>query len=184
MLPTTPPSTFAAGDTVVFTQAARATDLGLASPAGGWSLTWMLRRTDGADGIDATTTDDGTQWTVTLTAAQSAALLPGEYRSLIRVRQASTIFTAQTGTCVVTPDLSLAGEDVRTWEERTLAIVEGALNGTLEAGLKMYMIGGRQVMAMTPDELMRLRDRLRAVVDTQRTGTFGVPIRFDVVGLR
>lgn len=147
-------------------------------------LVWHLRRTDGTDDATVTATDDGAQWTVTLTAATSAGLTAGEYRWALRATASGVVQTLASGTCTVTPDLTAIDEDVRTWEEQTLAVVKAALKGTIEGETRMYMIAGRQVQTFSPDELMRLKDRLEAVVQAQRTGTFGVALRFDVVGLR
>lgn len=179
-LPIAPPSTFAAGDTVAFTQAPTTTALGAVSPAEGWALSWLLRKTDGADSASATTTDDGTQWTVTLAATTSATLQAGAWRWVLRATKSADVVTLSHGTLTVTPDLGAVGEDVRTWEEKTLAVVEGALAGTLEGELRMYMIAGRQVQTFGPEELMRLRAQLRdAVASQQRGSAFGsLAVRF------
>ncbi len=169
-LPTYPPATLEAGTTVTFTQAPITTALGVVSPADGWALTWLLRKTDGSDDVDVAATDDGARWTVALSATASAALSPGSYRWALRASLSGQVTTLTSGTCTVTPDLSEVDADVRTWEERTLEVVEAALAGTIEGEMKMYMIAGRQVMTYGPDELMRLRDRLQAAVNIARRG--------------
>ena len=180
-LPTYPPASFEAGTTVAFTQAAASTTLGTVSPATGWSLSWLLRKTDGTDEANVLATDDGTLWTVTFSAALSGALAAGECRAGRRATKALETVTLAQSTVTVTPNLSLGGVDVRTWEERTLEAVEAALSGTVDGALKMYMIAGRQVMTYTPDELMKLRARLQATIAAQRTGIFGRPVRQTVV---
>jgi hypothetical protein len=55
-------------------------------------------------------------------------------------------------------------------EERTLAVVEAALAGTIEGETRVYMIAGRQVQTFTPNELMQLRVQLQAAIAMQRTG--------------
>jgi hypothetical protein len=177
---TTPPPAFEAGTTVTFTQAPITTALGVVSPADGWALEWLLRKTDGSDDADITATDDGTTWTVALSPTASAALSAGSYRWALRASQGTpvtAVTTLSSGTVTVTPDLSAAGEDVRTWEERTLAIVEAALAGTLEGETRMYMIAGRQVQTFAPAELMRLRAQLQTTIAAQRGTGFGVAVR-------
>ena len=168
--PTSPPAIFAAGDSVVFRQSAVTTALGVVSPAEGWSLAWLVRKTDGSDDANGTVTADGSEWTVRLTASVTSALAAGAYRWVLRASKAADTLTLAHGTCTVTPDLSDVGVDVRTWEERTLAVVEAALAGTIEGEAKMYTIAGRQVATFTPDELMRLRVNLQAAIAMQRTG--------------
>lgn len=175
-LPTTPPATFEAGTTVSFTTAPITTALGLVSPPT-WGLVWHVRRTDGTDDATVTATDDGAQWTVTLTAATSAGLTAGEYRWALRATASGVVQTIASGTCTVTPDLTAIDEDVRTWEERTLAVVEAALAGTIEGETKMYMIAGRQVQTFSPAELMKLRAQLQTIVSAQRGTGFGVAVR-------
>jgi hypothetical protein len=168
-LPTTPPATFEAGTTVSFTQAPTTTALGLVSPPT-WGLVWHVVRTDGADSASVTATNDGAQWTVTLTAAASEALTAGDYRWALRATASGVVQTVASGTLTVTPNLTAPGNDVRTWEERTIEVVEAALAGTIEGETRMYMIAGRQVQTFSPDELMRLRDRLRNTIAKQRRG--------------
>jgi hypothetical protein len=45
----------------------------------------------------------------------------------------------------------------------------------------MFMIGGHQVMTFSLAELMTLRSTLQAAIRAQRGGTFGTPIRFNVM---
>jgi hypothetical protein len=174
-LPTTPPATFEAGTTVSFTQAPVTTALGLVSPPT-WGLVWHLVRTDGTYDAAVTATDDGAQWTVTLTAAASDALTAGEYRWALRASASGVVQTVASGTLTVAPSLTAPGVDVRTWEERTLAVVEAALAGTIEGETRMYMIAGRQVQTFSPAELMKLRAQLQTVVATQRGTGFGVAV--------
>lgn len=185
-LPTLPPTAFEAGTTVAFTVPATETSLGTVSPAGGWGLTWHLR---GVSEADVTATANTDTWTVTLTATASQALGAGGYtwalRGTLGVTPTQQVVTLSTGVLTVTPDMleALAG-DLQSWEEKTLAVVHAALDGTIAGEMKMYMIGGRQVMTFSLDELMALRTRLLYTIRAQRGQGFGTPIRFDVVGMR
>jgi hypothetical protein len=137
---------------------------------------WHLVRTDGADDASVTATDDGAQWTVTLTAAASDALTAGEYRWALRATASGVVQTVASGTLTVAPNLTAPGNDVRTWEERTLEVVQAALAGTIEGETRMYMISGRQVQTFSPAELMKLRSQLQMVIAVQRGTGFGVAV--------
>lgn len=174
-LPTSPPASFEAGTTVSFTQVPVTTALGLVSPPT-WTLVWRLAKTDGTDDAAVTATDDGARWTCTMSAAVAAGLTPGEYRWALRASASGVVQTLSTGTLAVTPDLTVLGVDVRTWEERTLAVVEAALTGTIEGEAKLYMIAGRQVQTFTPAELMKMRAQLQTTIAAQRRAGFGVSV--------
>jgi hypothetical protein len=181
-LPTHPPTALAAGTTVSFTWPATDTALGTVSAAGGWALTWHLR---GARVADVTATSTDNLWTLALTASASQALTAGAYSWLLRATLGAQRVDLASGVLTVTPDLVAAGPgDALSWAEKTLAIVEGALTGTLEGEMKMYMIGGRQVMTFSLDELRRERSRLMVELAAKQGHGFGTPIRFDVVGMR
>ena len=128
---------------------------------------------------------EGESHRLTLSATSTAALPAGSYQFRVRAVSGADVRTVQVGTLTVTPDLALlaAGEGV-SWAEKTLAVVEAALSGTIEGEMKMYTIAGRQVMTYTPKELMALRAQLRSEVNASRLGTFGTPILMNVVGMR
>lgn len=72
-VPTKEPTVFQAGDTLEF-------DKSLGDyPATLWTLTYALRKRDGQTAIDLTAAADGSDYTVTATAAVTALWKPGEY---------------------------------------------------------------------------------------------------------
>ena len=174
-LPTHPPAQFEAGTTVRFTQSAVTTAFGDVSPATGWSLTWLLR---GPGEADAIATDDGTIWTVNLSATDTRPLPSGGYTWALRATASGDVVTLAQGSCTVTVDMAeaIAG-DVQTWEERTLAVVEAALSGNLTDAVQSYMIGDQQVFKIGIEKLMTIRAQLRSAVAQQRNASgFGRPV--------
>ncbi len=170
------PATITAGDSL-------ALRLSLSAyPATSWSLAWIL---NGPGNELVEFAADGEAHAATLTGAETTTWAAGAYRWLLRASQGATTITVQSGGLDVQLDLATALPGASaSWEERTLVVVEAALEGTLEGGMKLYMIGGRQVQTLSVAELTKLRAELRAAIHMQRGEGFGVPVRFDVVGLR
>lgn len=171
------PATITAGDSL-----ALRLSLSAYPATAGWALTWHR---NGPETGAVAFTADGDAHVATLSGADTRTWAPGRYRWLLRAELGSVTTTVRSGETDVQPDLATALPGAgTTWEERTLAIVEAALEGTLEGGMKLYMIGGRQVQTLSVAELTKLRAELRAAIHMQRGEGFGVPVRFDVVGLR
>lgn len=63
-----------------------------------------------------------------------------------------------------------------TWEERTLAVVEAAIQGRLTADIQAYQIAGRSVSKIPIAELRTIRGELKAAIWRQNNpGQLGVP---------
>lgn len=166
-----------AGDTVRLTLT-----VADASAADGGVLTFAMA---GAVVITPITgTANGTDWDVTIPSTVTESLSAGTYQWRCRLVEESVTRTVQTGVTTVVADLAaLSAGDALSWEEKALPVVEAALNGTIEGEMKMFMIGGRQVMTFSLKELMTLRGQLQAAIAGKRGTTFGTPIHFNVVGL-
>jgi hypothetical protein len=67
-----------------------------------------------------------------------------------------------------------------TWEEKTLTVVEAALQGRLTADIEHYQIAGRAVQRIPIQELRKIRGELRAAVWRQQNpGKLGVPYKVE-----
>ncbi len=171
------PATITAGDSL-----ALRLSLSAYPATAGWSLAWIL---NGPTNQAVEFAPDGEAFAATIPADSTSTWDAGTYRWLLRASQGATTITVQSGGLDVQPDLATALPGASaSWEERTLVVVEAALSGTLEGGMKLYMIAGRQVQTLSVGELTKLRAELRATIQMQRGEGFGVPVRFDVVGLR
>jgi len=182
-LPTQPPTQVEAGTTVRFTQAPVTTAFGDVGPATGWSLVYLLR---GPGEANATATDDGVLWTVSLPATVTSTLAPGGYTWALRASAGADVVTLAQGACTVTIDMAQAvAGDVQTWEERTLAVVEAALHGNLSDSVQSYMIGDQQVQKIPIEKLMVIRAQLQSAVAQQRSASgFGRAVRMTAVFTR
>jgi hypothetical protein len=167
--PTSWPSTITAGTTV---KVLRSHSEYPASA--GWTLRFWLAGPSVIDkGVAGVAS--GASFLVTLTPAISAKLTAGTYRWREIVTLSGESFVAASGVLVVEANIAAAGAgDLQTWEERTLAVVEAALEDRLTDDMQAYSIGGRAVTKIPVLELMGLRTSLRSAVEAQRA-----PARFD-----
>ncbi len=174
---TSVPATITAGDTVRLTLAFADAD----ATAGG-TLSFVMAGAVVIDPIAGVA--NGAAWDVTIPAYVTEALTAGSYRWRVRHTETSVLRTVSTGVTTVVADLAaLSAGAALSWEETALPVVEAALSGTIEGEMKMFMIGGRQVMTFSLKELMTLRSQLQAAVAAKRGTTFGTPIWFNVVGM-
>jgi hypothetical protein len=169
-LPTSPPVSAIAGDTWTWT------DESADYPASaGWVVAYRIA------GPDVLTWNAG--WavaaadttTVTIPATSTANLRAGAYRVTATYTLAGVRHSVPLGTMTVeaNPDTLAAGDTVG-WAERTLAAIEGFLEGHLEGGVQYYMIGTRQVGSIPLPELYAMRSKLRAEVAAKRRGAAGL----------
>ena len=171
------PATITAGDSYAIT---------LTLPDYPATAGWIVRLAlAGASVATWDSTAVGASHLLTLSTASTATLAAGSYVRSLRATLAGDVQTFGHGHVTVAKSLSTAtaGSET-TWAETTLAIVEAALANTLTSEMASYMIGGRRVDAIPVQELLSTRSKLRAEVAAARGGSFGVPIRMDVVGMR
>lgn len=155
------PDSFAAGTTVTYRRTVAA------YPAGGvWNLTVYL---SGVSTLAKVAGQDGEEYVVTLTAAETATLGAGKYQWVERVVKSPEVFEVASGTVVVEPNIATAAAgSMQTWEEKTLVVVEAALTGKLTADMESYSIHGRTVNKIPTRELMQIRAELKRAVNAQR----------------
>ena len=172
------PAQIVAGDTVRLTLAFSDAD----ATAGG-TLTFAMAGAVVITPVEGVA--NGSAWDVTLSAAVTATLTSGTYQWRTRLVEDGVTRTLTTGVTTAVADLALVSAgDTLSWEETALPIVKAALSGTIEGEMKMFMIGGRQVMTFSLKDLMTLKGQLESAIAAQRGGTFGTPIHFNVVGMR
>lgn len=146
----------------------------------GWGLTYALRGPGSLDLGPAEITPAGDGWQIRVPAAATAALPAGTYRYAGRVTLGTDVSTAVRGQLVVRANLATA-TDGRTHAERTLAILNKAIEGQLEEGEESYQVNGRTVVNLPMKELRRLRNAYATKVWQQRNrGKLGprIGIRF------
>jgi hypothetical protein len=168
-IPTEIPESFVAGDTVEFTQV-----FGDYPPSDGWALSV---RVIAEPPFTATCTDDDEQtYTVTMLPALTADIVTQTVARVVGYVTGSGEYAGRRYQVIdqlitIEPNPARAtATNLKTHAERTLAIIEAAIEGTLPSAMSSYSIGGRAVTKYSPAELMGLRARYAYEVKQQRNG--------------
>lgn len=102
---------------------------------------------------------------------QAGAGVSAPYTYVERLTNAASgqIVDVVSGRVMVEPNLALAdaGASV-SYEEKTLTVLEAALQGRLTSDIEHYSVAGRSVSKIPVQELLRLRGVFRALVWKQR----------------
>jgi hypothetical protein len=180
MAPTTPtgePTLLTAGDTWRW----RIPDHPDYPQSEGWTLKYRL---SGVTVLGFTATwqssgDDANHWLVSVGATSTdTEVTSGRYRLFGYMEGSGTYagrFHEVSDTVVVVgddPRQSTAGS-LQTHAERTLAVIEAALEGRLDSDIESYQIAGRAVNKIPIADLMKLRGRYAALVQRERSATTG-----------
>ena len=161
--PTSVPSTFSAGSTVVYERY-----YGEYLPTNGYTLTAFLA---GAKVASSVAVGEGVVFVVTLDTTTTAALTAGDYQYVERVSKSGIVTDVYSGTVRVTPNLATATDgSVVTPEEKLLAAIDACILGKVTDDLQEYTIGGRAVVTMDPAELWRWRNRIASLLQQRRAG--------------
>ncbi len=163
-IPTAPPATATAGDSVVWDQAA-----GDYAPSDGWALVVAFA---GSEAEAAAAVVDGT-FRVTLSTTLTASLGPGAWQWVARVTRGSERVTIATGTLTLAADPRQAS--ATTHAARALAAIEAVIENRASADVLKYEIAGRSLEKMAPADLLMWRNYYRAEVNAER-GTRGASI--------
>jgi hypothetical protein len=150
-------------------------DLCTAYPAdGGWVLKVAIR---GPSVINLTSTADGATHVLAADAATTAGWLGGTYAWAARYEDGSEVVDAGAGTLIVLPDLGAVSQAMvaTSHAERTLALIEAAIEGRIPKDQESYKIGNRELTRIPMAELVKLRSHYRAEVARERRvrGGFG-----------
>lgn len=163
------PSSFIAGDTLIFdVDSAYLADGRLVSSAD-WTLAFKL------NGNGATATGSavarGSGWTVTVLASATAALPAGTYGFAITATKAAERVTLASGSVKVSADLSAVANtfDSRSTAEINLDLVTAAINTRLAGGMvEEYTIGTRSLRYSSIAALLALQSSLQNEVARER----------------
>lgn len=156
-IPLCEPTEFTAGETVKW----RREDLTTHYPADEWTLRYYIFGREGKYTIDATA--DGEEFSITLSAGDSAGYVPGDYSVVGRVTKTvgGEIYEAYSGKLTVHQDPANIGTeqfDDRTHARKCLDAIEAVLEGRAGRADKSYQIAGRPVEHFTLKELIDARD--------------------------
>lgn len=153
-------------------RAGTSADLSLALPdhhsADGWSVSIHVQR-DGAVHEVALAEIDG-MWTGELTAAATAAWVPGMYRLFVVASKSPAVIALSEMDFCLLPNPTLAGS--KTALQAEMVLVDAAITAVLQGkGVKSYQIqtdvGSRQLERMTLEDLRNHKKWLQRQIDQE-----------------
>jgi hypothetical protein len=98
-----------------------------------------------------------------------AASAPYTYVERLTAVSDGEIVDVCSGRIMVEPNLALAAAgDALSFEEKTLLVLEAAVQGRLTSDIENYSIAGRSVSKIPARELLQLRGQFKAIVWRQR----------------
>lgn len=157
--------TLPAGDSATWSDDPVLLPDGRTADAATWVLTYYLR---GPSRVDLAATASGRNWTTTLTAAASAALVAGLYNWVAVLTLGVERITVGNGQASITPNLAQIATtfDGRSVAQVALAACEAAMSTFNNTGgkVKRYEIAGRIMEFQTIGELMQLHGFWQAKV--------------------
>lgn len=132
-----------------------------------WVLKVALR---GPAGINLTSTPDGATHVLEAAAATTAGWVPGTYAWSAKLDDGSEVVDAGDGTVVILPDLSSVTDpyQAKTNAERTLELIELAIEGRIPKDQESYQIGNRQLTRIPIADLVKMRSQYRAEVAREK----------------
>lgn len=152
------------------------------TPADGWALKYAFRYvaavafTDNQTKLDYTAPAavNGGGWEITIpktvgVGPKTEGLTPGTYRWQAYVEKATERYTVAEGVLTVRPNFeSAAVGQLQSHAEKTLAIIEAALEGRLTSDIESYQIAGRAISKIPIAELSVLHGKYLSRVQRER----------------
>ena len=162
-IPTNEPAELRAGDTWKWTRT-------LADyPASAWTLKYRFKSPTA--GFEITASASGDDYSVTVTAATTAAYAAGTYTWIAWVEGGtSEKYTVDTGVVTIDADYrsgtATAGLDDRSHARKTLAAIESWIESR-NPGVAEYEIAGRRMKYIPVADLLKLRQHYKAEVSAE-----------------
>lgn len=173
-IPTTEPEVLRAGDTWEWKKYVAGH-----LPGDGWVLKYGLHNVGSASAsntkLQITATTDGNNHAVSVSAATTAPLLPGNWKWVAVVEKGAQRFSVGSGVLYVEPDLyTVAAGTQQTHAEKMLEAIESVLEGRATSDIESYSIAGRAVNKIPIAELIKWHNVYLARVKRERNpGKFG-----------
>ena len=162
-IPTNEPAELRAGDTWKWTRT-------LADyPASAWTLKYRFKSPTA--GFEITASASGDDYSITVTAATTAAYAAGTYTWIAWVEGGtSEKYTVDTGVVTIDADYrsgtATAGLDDRSHARKTLAAIESWIESR-NPGVAEYEIAGRRMKYIPVADLLKLRQHYKAEVSAE-----------------
>jgi hypothetical protein len=173
-IPSVEPTSFAAGETVLWTKAVAnypSTD--------GWSLIYSIRGPANFPDVTASAQADGT-YSINIPVTTTTPLTAGGYSWVSHAYKAGPPierYRIANGVIVVLPDLTVTGLTVLSHAAKMLPLIEALIEGRVPKDVQRYVIGNRQLDKIPIRELYLLRNFYRAEVARERRPTKANPGR-------
>lgn len=183
--PTSEPSFVRVGDSWIWSRT-----LGDYPSSESWTLAYQLNGASAFTWSAGYISVVGSTYTVNIPASATQSLEPGTYVWVLTATGSGTYAgrrdTVDYGRFDVQPNVAVAAPgDLQTHAEKMLAAVKATLEGRVTSDVLSYTIGGRQVVKMAADELLRWRRHYEWEVYREKNpGRGGAPIAvgFSVPG--
>jgi hypothetical protein len=131
-------------------------------PPGTWTLTYTLINSTNKYQLTATTS--GADFLVTIAAATSAAYVAGVYKWQAYVTSGVQRYNVGSGEVKINPNFAATATlDTRTHAKKVLDAIEAVLENRASLDQEEYTIQGRSLKRTPVLELMKMRDKYRAM---------------------
>lgn len=165
------PTTITAGDTVSWSRS-----VAEYPAADGWALSYGVAGPTSA--TVGTTASGGANYTAVVSSTTTAGWLPGSYTWTAFVRRSGERHTIARGAWQVLPNP--AGEAEPSHAQKTLDLIQAALENRIPRGLEETTIAGQQISRIPIADLFNLRQKYRAEVFNEQRAALaaaGVGVR-------
>lgn len=133
-------------------------------PSPTWTLTYYFKTASGQFSLVATADGSG-GFAISATAAATAAFAAGRYTWVAVVSAGSNKYQVDSGTLEVLPDFANSSPlDARSHARKMLEMIEAYLEDRNNLAARSYTIAGRTLDRYGLPELLKLRDRYKAMV--------------------
>lgn len=148
------------GDSLAWKDDSTIDELGNTIDSSEWALSYVFA---GATSLTLVSSNDGSGWATSITAAESGALAAGFYYWQAIATKNTEKKTLGRGRVEILPSLVGAsdGYDGRTQARKDLESVQAAIRALVTGGSKEYTIGNRSFKKIDLAELMVLESKLK-----------------------
>jgi len=166
-IPKKEPTEITVGDTIKWTKSL--SDY----PADQYALNYKIVPLSGGAPLTVAATADGTDHSISISAADSAEYVPGDYRWFsyaVDLETSEERYTIDHGDLKILPDpAAITAADLRSHARTVLDAIEATLEGTASREQSEITIEGRSLKYRTPAELLQLRSFYLAEVRREET---------------
>ena len=155
-IPTIEPTSFTVGDTVAWTKT-----LADFPASAGWELTYSFVNASNQF-TESSTTADGDDHAIVITAADSANLTAGDYEWQAYATKTTERYPAGSGSVTVEPNFATGAVDGRSHVKIVLDAIEAVLEGVATTSQASSSLNGRSITKYSTEELIAFRSKYKS----------------------